>query len=86
MICEQTQMLLSNSTVAGENPKCDWLCTNGTEAARRVANERGILVENPEEACVIVDTLPVNKWCVHNTPTWRAGQNHVLLDFADQDR
>lgn len=49
-------------------------------------SNRGLLVETVEEACIVVYAVPVHKECVSSTPTWREGQNHVLLDLNDQSR
>ncbi|CAM9982432.1 unnamed protein product, partial [Pylaiella littoralis] len=50
------------------------------------SSNRGVLVETPDEACIIFYAVPESGECVSKTPTWRDGQNHVLLDFNDRGR
>ena len=47
---------------------------------------RGLLVESPEEACIVFYSVPYNGECVSRTPTWRKGQNHLMLDLSDHSR
>lgn len=43
-------------------------------------------METPEEACIVLYAVPFKGECVSRTPTWKDGQNHVLLDLTDQSR
>ncbi|CAM9869706.1 unnamed protein product [Ectocarpus fasciculatus] len=54
---------------------------------RHAAAERGLLVDTPDEACIVFYAVPRDKGeCVSKTPTWGRGQNHVLLDLNDESR
>eukprot|EP00904_Undaria_pinnatifida_P003028 jgi/Undpi1/12726/HiC_scaffold_6.g02394.m1 len=60
--------------------------SQAAEAFRQVAATRGLLVETPQEACIIVYGVPHEKECVSKTPTWGEGKNHLLLDMNDASR
>ncbi|CAN0257386.1 unnamed protein product [Ectocarpus fasciculatus] len=62
------------------------LWNEAEKALRHVAAERGLLVDTPDEACIVFYAVPESGECVSKTPTWGGGQNHVLLDFNDQSR
>ncbi|CAB1104737.1 GT47 [Ectocarpus sp. CCAP 1310/34] len=54
---------------------------------RLAAAERGLLVDTPDEACIVFYAVPRDKAeCVSKTPTWGGGQNHALLDLNDESR
>lgn len=53
---------------------------------RNGSRDRGMLVDTPEEACIVFYAVPPKGECVSKTPTWGDGQNHVLLDLNDQTR
>ncbi|CAM9123001.1 unnamed protein product [Ectocarpus sp. 6 AP-2014] len=57
------------------------------ETLRHAAAERGLLVDTPDEACIVFYAVPRDKGeCVSKTPTWGGGQNHALLDLNDESR
>ncbi|CAM9874817.1 unnamed protein product, partial [Laminaria digitata] len=60
--------------------------SQAAEALRQVAASRELLVETPEQACIIVYGVPHEKECVSRTPTWGEGRNHLLLDMNDASR
>ncbi|CAN0482046.1 unnamed protein product, partial [Ectocarpus sp. 12 AP-2014] len=54
---------------------------------RLAAAERGLLVDTPDEACIVFYAVPRDKAeCVSKTSTWGGGQNHALLDLNDESR
>ncbi|CAN0075141.1 unnamed protein product, partial [Ectocarpus sp. 4 AP-2014] len=54
---------------------------------RLAAADRGLLVDTPDEACIVFYAVPRDKAeCVSKTPTWGGGQNHALLDLNDESR
>eukprot|EP00752_Nemacystus_decipiens_P008218 g7348.t1 len=62
------------------------LWEESADAVRRIAASRGLLVESPEDACIVFYSVPYNGECVSRTPTWRKGQNHLVLDLSDHSR
>ncbi|CAM9861341.1 unnamed protein product [Ectocarpus sp. 12 AP-2014] len=62
------------------------LWNEAAKALRHVAAERDLLVDTPDEACIVFYAVPEKGECVSKTPTWGGGQNHVLLDLNDQSR
>ncbi|CAM9937991.1 unnamed protein product [Ectocarpus sp. 13 AM-2016] len=62
------------------------LWNEAAKALRHVAAKRDLLVDTPDEACIVFYAVPERGECVSKTPTWGGGQNHVLLDLNDQSR
>lgn len=85
--CSSTPFVASPATIARDSYD-DWrpVCIDALAAARRRAEEKGVLVGAPERACVVVYGLPPDDQCVTSTPTWHSGQNHLIIDFTDHPR
>eukprot|EP00904_Undaria_pinnatifida_P002679 jgi/Undpi1/12411/HiC_scaffold_5.g02083.m1 len=70
--------------ILGKDVPSIW--SRAAEAFRRAAESRGMLVETPEKACVVVYVVPTKGECVSKTSTWENGQNHLLVNMNDQTR
>lgn len=58
---------------------------------REAAKELGLLAESYETACIFIHVnnaikLRDNTPCAVNTPLWRNGANHLMVDLSDNSR
>lgn len=54
---------------------------------RNAAQEAGVLAATYESACLFMHVTRGEKEpCAVNTPLWKSGMNHVMVDFGDNGR
>lgn len=53
---------------------------------RNAAREAGVLAATYESACLFMHVSRGAEPCAVNLPLWKAGMNHVMVDFGDNGR